>query len=349
MNTLRITTIFCLALTIVAALPPSLGAALPIDLEVATVPGTPLSAPQEWARALGRMDLGSVRLRGVRGDEQPKLEPRQVGSSTRYRLLAILNRSNELVLPKRRFRYSERAALQKYLKQLPAQAAYHAQQRGRFGLTEKQFRQVYAELSQPIGFSTLGKTPAEIITRTAKTMASPLQRAGTTLRNGTPLTIELRSFSTGTALAYVLRTAGLALYPEQLPGKELNLTIATYDTSREAWPVGWKPAVSSRQSAPQLYERRNIEIAGFSLTQTLDALQPALKIPVVMDRWILEQQQLDPSKIQVTLAKKRTFLKSALGKLLSQAKLAEEVRVDELEQPFLWITRFGKNSPTATQ
>ena len=346
MKTLLIIAVFCCVL----ALPAAVWAALPIDLEVVTEPGAPLSAPQEWARLLGRMDLGSVQLRQARSGERPKLEEKKWGKSTRYHLLALLNRSNELVLPERRFRARDRQALQKYFEQLPAQAAYHAEDRGRFGLTEKQFRQVYAELSQPVGFSTVGKTASELLAKIEKRLTTPVVKsAKATLRNSKPMTTELQSLSAGTALAFALRREGLALQPEQLPGEALRLSIGPYDSKRESWPVGWKPAVSSRQAAPQLYELRNIEINGFTLARSLTALKPALKIPVLFDHWVLQRRQIDPSKIQVSLPKKRTFLKSAVGKLLSQARLVEEVRVDEQEQPFLWVTRFGKDSRPATK
>ncbi len=323
-------------------------AALPIDLEIATEPSVPLAAPQEWARMLGRMDLGSVRIRGARAGDQPTVEQQQLGGRPRYRVRAMLTGRNELVLPKRRFRATQRAALQKYFEELPAKTAYQAEERGRFGLTEKQFRSVYAELSVPLGFSTKELTPAEVLKRAEKNLATPLQRSGK-LRSHKRLEIELQDFSTGTALAFALRADGLALRPEQLPSELLQLVIAPLETTRETWPVGWRPTVSARQSAPHLFESRNIEISGFTLTQALTALQPALRVPVVIDPWALEHYQIDPSKVEVTLAKQRTFLKSAVGKLLSQAKLVEEVRVDEQEQPFLWITRFGKNSPTATK
>ena len=343
MKTLRNIAVFCWIL----AIPTTARAALPIDLEIATEPGTPISAPQEWVRLIGRMNLGSVRLRGIRSGDRPKLEERKLGKSTRYHLLAILNRKNELVLPERRFRVRDRRALQKYFEQLPAQAAYHAEERGRFGLTEKQFRQVFGELSQPVGFSTAGKLAGEIAARLEKTLTVTVLRSRKAgVQNEKPLTVELQNMSTGTVLAYVLRCEGLMLVPEQLPGEPLRLRIASYDSQQESWPLGWKPAVSSRQSAPQLYKIRSIEINGFTLAQALTALQPALKVPVILDDWILQQRQIDPSKIQVSHPKKRTFLKSVIGRLLSQARLAEEVRVDELEQPFLWVTRFGKDSPT---
>ncbi len=331
-------------------------AALPIDLEVAKQAGVSMTAPQQWARLLGQMDLGSVQMRGIRAGDLPKLERKTVGRGTRYHLLAILTKRNELVLPDRRFRAGDRHALQKYFEQLPAQADYNAAERGRFGLTEKQFRLVYAEFSQPIGFSTVAPrssgsySASEVVARIEESLTVAVVHVeNLRLRNGKPLAVELQNLSTGTVLAYVLRREGLALYPEQLPNEPLRLSIERTDSKRESWPVGWKPAVSARQSAPQLYKLRNIEINGFSLAQALAALQPALKIPVLLDDWVLRQRKIDPSQIQVSLPKKRTFLKSAIGKLLSQARLAEELRVDEQGRPFLWVTRFGKDSPPATE
>ena len=337
-------------------------AALPIDLEIATEQGAPITAQQEWARVLGRMNLGTVRLRGARPGDRPSIKAKQSGKvapsgratqpgrSTRYHLVAILSRRNELVLPGRRFRLHDQQALKKHFEQLPAQAAYTSEDRGRFGLTEKQFRQVFAELSQPVGVSTLGKTAADLLAHLEVNLSIPVRHpTGVWLRHGKPLTMELQKFTAGTALAYALRREGLALWPEQLPGQSLRLTIARYHERDESWPIGWKPAVSSRKSAPQLYEFRDIEINGFTLAQALTALQPALQLPVLLDDWLLAERDIAPSKVQVTVKKRRRSLKSALSRMLSQAKLSEEVRVDEQELPFLWVTRFGENSRPAVK
>jgi len=348
MNRLPNISIYSATFLLLLPCPAAAVAKLPIDLEVVTEPGLPIAAPQAWVRLLGKMDLGSVRIRGMRSGDRPQLVDRSQGGSPRYRLVAVLNSRSELVLPQKRFRTTDRQALQKYLKQLPAQAAYNADDRGRFGLTEKQFRLVYTELAQPVGFSTAALAPREILARLEKKLRAPItgsHRAA--LRTAEPISSELKNLSAGTALAITLRSAGLTLRPEQLPGKPLQLSIALYDPQKEAWPVGWKPAVSSRQSAPQLFELRNIELNGFTLSQALTALAPALKIPVMLDHWVLAQQQINPAKIQVAQPNKRTYLKATVSKLASQAKLTAEVRVDEQEQPFLWLTRFGKNSRPA--
>lgn len=326
---------------------PLAGAALPIDLEVATQSGVPLTAPQQWAKLLGRMDLGSVQLRGMRGQEQPKLEARTVGSSTRYHLLAVLTSGNELVLPKAKFRVSDSVKLRKHLELLPAEAAHNATERGRFGLTEAQFRQLYGEFSQPVEFPTADLSPREVFERLSASLTVSLKEASRPQRDK-PLGVELRGFSTGMAMTFALRCEGLALFPEQPMGERMQLRIDHYDPKRESWPVGWKPATSPKQLAPQLYVPRNIELKGFTLSQALSGLQPAIKVPVVLDQWILDQEAIDPAIVQVEVPMKRTFLNAALRKILSQAKLTGELRTDEQDQPFLWVTRFGQTSKPAT-
>ena len=324
-------------------------AVLPIDLEVAKEAGVRITAPQQWARTLGRLDLGSVRIRDARGGERATIEPRKLGASTRYRVVAILTARDELVLPGRKFRSSDSPSLAKYFQQLPAQADHASEERGKFGLTEPQFRQIYNALSEPVGFSTNDVTAIDILRRVETKLPSPIEQVQALTLGRSKLQVELKKISLGTALAYALRCDGLMLRPEQLPGKPLRIVIEPYNSKRDSWPVGWKPPISSRRSAPQLYEKRNIEIQGFTLTQALTALAPALRMPVVMDQWILEQKQIEPSKVDVSLPKKRTFLKSVIGKLASQGRLSTEIRVDELDQPFLWLTKFGKESPQATK
>ena len=323
-------------------------AALPIDLEVAKERGVSITAPQQWAQLLGQMDLGSVKIRDARGPERPKLEERNLSGSVRYRVTAILSRGNVLLLPDRRFVSTQRAAMKKYFEALPTKAEYNSVERGAFGLSKQQFELVYAEMSQPIGFSTVEKTAGEILSLVENKIGVPIAREDVdALSRGKPLSAELEKLTLGTTLAFALRQSELMLVPEQLPGQALRLTIEPYDSAIESWPIGWKPEVSSRQSAPHLFEKRNIEIKGFTLTQALTALQPAIRLPVLLDQRVLERKQIDPSKVDVELPKKRTFLKSAVSKLFSQARLSDELRVDELDSPFLWVTRFGKDSPRA--
>jgi len=59
---------------------------------------------------------------------------------------------------------------------------------------------------------------------------------------------------------------------------------------------------------------------------------------VLIDHNALARQGIDPAKAAVTLPRSKTTYSLALRKLLFQAKLKYEVRCDEADKPFLWIS-----------
>ena len=265
----------------------------------------------------------------------------------RWKLLAILNHRDELVVPGRTFKQSDQSRLRSYLQKLPQQVSVG--ELGRFGLTEKQFRLVHANLIQTVEFSSVGISTREFLHRLEKNITLPLTLDPGThgpAQNTQALQSELQDMTFGTALAIALRRHGLVLCPANQDGK-LSLIISRPNPQQESWPVGWKFDASPRQIAPALYVSLPIEIAGFTLAKAMEALQPNLKVAVIYDQWILERDDIHPETIQVKLARKNTYLKKAVDRILSQARLAGELRIDEAGRPFLWITRFGHDSPRA--
>ncbi len=321
-------------------------AALPIELEVAIEGGLSLTAPQEWAKLLGQMRLAHVRLRGVRPGDQPKITPVGTEGRKRFRVVAILSRREELILPDRRFKIHDRKAMQAYFEELPQSEAAGAAPRGRFGLTEKQFHAVYDDLSQPVLFSTKGKTAREMLAKLKETFTVQVVINVVAAAGVAPSEVELNELSAGTALAIALRRDGLALVPESDHGA-VRLRVARDTRRSESWPVGWKADSPPRLVVPKLYDSLTIEIGNYTVQQALQALQPRLEIPMIFDDWILAQRNIHPAEIQVKIARKKMFLKRAVDRVLSQSRLAAELRVDEQGQPFLWITQFGKENPRA--
>jgi len=320
----------------------SLYGAPTIEIEVAIAPGVPITAPQTWAKLLGKMGLDRVQLRSAQTDDRPQI----TATDSRIQVLAILSRRNELVLPKRKFKSHNLTALRKYFADLPINVAEGDDPHGRFGLTEKQFRAVYDDLSNLVDFPTTGMTTASLLLRQEKKFATSVVHdpVSETLLINSPLTVELRGKAAGTALALALRQEGLALKPEKPRGKPLQLRVIRYSRAVETWPVGWKSEAVARQLAPKMFEFLNIEIDGYSLTQALDALAPRLGVPVVIDEWILKRKEIEPDRVQVKLKRGKTYLKKAVDRILSQARLTGEMRVDELGQPFYWVTQFGEES-----
>jgi hypothetical protein len=70
----------------------------------------------------------------------------------------------------------------------------------------------------------------------------------------------------------------------------------------------------------------------------VEAIQARLEVPVFYDRNAMALHGIDPAQSPAELPSKRISYSQTLNRLLSQAKLKYELRVDEAEKPFLWIT-----------
>ena len=323
--------------------------ALPIDLEVAAMQDAPFGAMQQWAPLLGQMDLGSVRLRGFHAGDKPAIEAVSAGSAMRYRILAVLNRDDQLVLPGGRFGQGDKARLKEFFAELPRREEEKHIERGLFGLTKPQFAQIFADLEPPVEQLTQGAAPQSLVAALAAGFRTPLEYEGdaqTELAAAPPLTGELRGLSTGTVLAAALRNAKLALAP-QLEGERVTFRIRAPDPAVAAWPVGWKPERVDRQVAPGMYRVTMIEIEGYTLAAAIEALGPHMGVPLVFDERILRERKIDPATKKVKFPRGKSSLRRAFDMCLSQGSLAGELRVDEAGKGFYWITQWGPDSKRA--
>ena len=334
-----------LAMVIALLVGVSAQAALPIDVEVVTETGGPITAPQQWGQILGKMELGRVRIRPAGPGD--KTSVKQDGQ--RFKVVAILNGKGDLLVDGRRYRDSDRAKLSDYFQSLAKEESY-GQQKGIFGLTEKQFRAVYGELSRSVDFSTDRESPVSLLDQFAETVSIPIKvevEAVRLMKKSKPVEWQLRGMSTGTALAIILRESNLVLRPVKPQGQPPELVIELDRPNVESWPIGWKIQGSPRIAAPKMYEFLTIEVAGYTLQQALDALEPRMGIPLIYDRRTLTRRKIKPAEIKVKLPAGRTYLKKVFDRLLSQGRLAAELRADERDQVFCWITQYGKDSPKA--
>lgn len=327
-------------------------AALPIELDVAA--DSP-EAMQRWSRILGECDLARVRIRGAKRGDQIGIRTIDTGRSKRYVVNAALDARDRLILPGGKFTDGQVVALKKFFQELPLNTEHNSVERGRFGLTAQQFKQVFETFSQPAPSSPAGAKSEALFASLSRQTRLPIE--GDVFPEERPsdslpemkLTSEL---TLGTTLALFLRTHGYAMVPEQPRGGELQLRIFALpgdQTMLEHWPVGWLSEAPPRQLAPNLYRATTIEISGFSLDEALRALEPASGLPLVYDQYLLDRKKIDPTKVQVKVARKKMFIKRGIDLVIRQASLTGEVRVDENGQPFYWITQFGKDSPRASK
>jgi hypothetical protein len=331
-------TIPAIALLWTAGIATRVQAALPIELEVAAQSDAPFAAMQDWHKVLAEMDLASVRLRGARGAEEPSIKSRELAGSMRFELLGVLNRKNELVLPGGRFGLGDRTKLKQFFEGLPARHAEAGVERGRFGLTREQFEVVFRDLSRQVTESTVDGSPRELLPALTKDFNLQVRGAvemKAKLREAPPIRAQFQGLSTGTALAAVLRVAGLQFVPKQYGSEPLVLYVEPLDAAKESWPV--------------IYQIRNIEIGNYTLAAGLQALGPLLEMPLVTDEYTIAARAIDPAQIKVKFPRSKTYIRRAVDSILSQGRLAGELRIDEAGKPFYWVTQFGKDSPRATK
>jgi hypothetical protein len=329
----------------------------PIELELITEQGLQITAPQQWLQLLAGIGIEHVQIHGGGQGDEPMIKNRGTGRTASYQVVGILTSKGQLRLPGGTFTKADRAKLKDYFAQLGADGADAVTApHVRFGLTEKELTAVLADLAQPIDFETKGQAPRAFIDRLQTKLSfkpSVDAEAEQALRTGAPAVDELMGVSAGTALAITLRNCGLVMRPEKKRGEPVayHVVVAGPDATRgrtrgkmtapdmQYWPIGWEPEKSPGEIAPALFQQRNAEIDGYSLEEALGAIGPLLKMPMYFDWAALKARKIEPAKIQVKLAKTRTTYKLVIDRILSQAHLASDIRVDESGQPFLWITR----------
>jgi hypothetical protein len=311
-----------------------------VDLEVATEPGFAATDARDWNELLGQAGFSSIRIRGGTRSDAPAIETHGTAESPTYRVVGVLTDGNQLVLPKGKFRLADRGKIEAWLKKLRegGEEAIHVKPAA-FGLLPRQLVELHASLAIPVDFPTAGQKPRDVARRIADglTLKFTTDAAGQrALATGEPVTDELQGLSSGTALAAVLRPLGLVLVPEKTQGG-VRLRISDSRTAREHWPVGWPRKGNPGETLPELFKFLNVEIASTPLTEALPAIGGRLKAPILIDHNSLAREGIELST-KVDLPKTNTFYDRVLDRILFSAGLKYELRLDEAEKPFLWVT-----------
>ncbi|HEV3340749.1 MAG TPA: hypothetical protein VG125_10350 [Pirellulales bacterium] len=316
-----------------------------VELELATSSAFPATAQQEWYRLLSELGVDGLRIRKAQSED--KVEVKVAGSKQApvYRVVGRLASGNQLELPGGKFALHDRAGLSKWLAKLRAEGPEASGGGGAttpFGLNAKQLAAANADLAAPVAFDTKGITPAEFLEKLAPALKYPLNVDRATkqrLAHAEPIGDQLQGLASGTALAYALRSQGLGLLPRIGETKKLEYAVVKPGGAQAAWPVGWP--LQDRKPIdllPELFEHRNAEIDDFPLAETLEAICDKLKTPVLYDHYALARQGIDAAKVNVKFPASRTWYAKVLEKVLHQAKLKGEWRVDEAGKPLLWVT-----------
>jgi len=314
----------------------------PVELELATEKGFPITGAQEWTEALAKIGLARVRIHAARGGEKPSVERRGSRERPRFYVVGILTSHDKLKLPGGAFSRNETARLKAYLATLQNDGVEGVTaERAAFGLTPSQWKTIRGVLEHKIDFDTKGSKPADAVRRMTAALDVPSvvdARADTVLASGKPVLDEVKGLTAGTAMAVVLRQYGLVLRPQKRTGRPVELLIAPAAAGELAWPIGWQAEKKPAELVPALFKFVNVEIEGYTLREALSAIEPRVDIPFLTDHQALVRKGIDPGKVKASMPAGRTYYHKIVRHILFQARLSGELRVDEAGRPFLWIT-----------
>jgi len=310
-----------------------------VELEVVTEQGFVGTDARAWSEMLTQAGFSSVRIKSG-GKDSPSLQTSGTPAAPSYRVVGVLTSGNQLLFPKGRFGLRDRSQIEAWLRKLRegGEDAINIKPAA-FGLLPKQLVAVHEALSAKVDFTTRGKPPRDVAKQIADRLSLKFvgdetgQRA---LAAAEPVADELQGLSSGTALAAILRPLGLALAPEK-SGSDIRLRIAASQTVKEQWPVGWPPKGNPSETLPDLFKFLNVEIEKTPINETMTAIADRVKAPLLVDHNAVARNEVDLAA-KVSFPKSRTFYASALERMLFQAKLKYELRVDEAGKPLLWVT-----------
>ncbi len=311
-----------------------------VELELVDEARGSALARQQWLRALSEAGVKNVRIRSARAADKVGIHLRGTKENRLYVVTGMVKSSDELLMPSGRFRRSDVARLARWLDDL----AKHGLEKDRparsaFGLTQEQFQRVHKQLARPVGFTTQGMDRRRAVEKIGSRLSPPLaiDPKLAELLEGDKVGEELSGISCGTALACLLRPMGLCLVPRQ-SARGTVCAVVKAKPKLEVWPVGWEPEKPWPKVLPALYEFHDVNIQGVSAAQAIEAIAGRLKVPVLLDHNALARHGIDPGQVNVSHPPARTTYSLTLRKILFQAKLKSDLRVDEAGKPFLWVT-----------
>ncbi|NMC20444.1 MAG: hypothetical protein GYA33_08500 [Thermogutta sp.] len=310
-----------------------------VQLEIAVDPRLPPTTQQEWMRRLAAAGIERMRLRTGLPDDRPEIRSLG-GDPPDYAVRAVIDSANELSVPGAKFRPTEAERFKKWLDELLEKGPPDSRPRQTpLGIDIIRFQMLHQDLARPVTFSTSNRPRSEVFSALVK-MTKFAVIADPVVENkigDDPVTAELQGFALGTAMAYLLRSKGLALVP-RADAAATTLVVLPARKGMAAWPVGWPPEGPETESQPKLLEFLTVDISNSPITEVVQAISRRIDLPYLWDDVALARFGLRPEESLVNVPQTKTTHYRLLKQTLFQAKLRGEIRLDEAGRAFLWIT-----------
>ncbi len=314
-----------------------------VQLEISAPERAELMTQQRWMEMLADVGADNVRSLTLALARQPQIKETQTETSTVIQVSGVIE-GTLLKLPGKSFTINDKESIGQYIQKLRDDGAQIAMaDKKAFGLTADQLIKVHQLLSAPLTMETKGKAASDVLAHVLQNVDMELimnQTARSVMHAESPVQDQLQGLSYGTVLAAVLRPLGMVMTIQRKQGDVPRIEIVNFDQSSEYWPVGWPVDKPLGELHPKLMERVPLEIRNYQLDIALDAIQKRVELPFIFDQNAMARNGIDLSQTRVTLVHTKIAYMVAIQKLLAQTKprMRAEVRIDEREQPFLWIS-----------
>ncbi len=298
---------------------------------------------QQWAEVLADVGIDRVRLTST-ANSKPAVSEGEFGGQKILKISGVLESNGRLTLPGGNFSLRDADKIRALVSKLRADGAeVTLAQKLAFGLTAEQLVGLSETLAADVSFETKGERVGEVVKKIQDSLSVSIGIAAATqakLASAEIVQEELQGLSVGTVLAAAIRPLGLVLGPGRPVGKEVELSIVDSRMAEEHWPIGWPIEKSPGKAAPKLFERFNFELNRAPLSEALKAIEKKVQVPMLFDHNSLAREGIELAKVKVTLNKKDQTYFGAIDDLLRQSRpsLKLELRVDEAQRPFLWIS-----------
>ena len=320
----------------------------------------PLAA-QKWAKIFEGFSV-PVHIRQRQFKDVAGVDQLIYGTIRRIKVTGQLDRKGSIRLPDKTFSLTDTEQLEQWIEELKIYGAQGTPEgQPLWGLKKSEFKLLHAELTKTVTQQTAQLSLSEAIralelpakyplkfTTSARTHLAKLET-----QNKLPeMPHDLRKFSKGTAIAMVLRSYSLAFSPVRLPNESVELRIEPSSEIDTAWPIGWDPDSFNLKRlalARKMYISQMIEIQDLPLSKLIPKVHSETELDLFIDPLAISSTGLDLDKLIVNFPRKRSSWSLCLRTVLAQVKLTQQLRVDENNRPFTWITKFDPKGSHKTK
>ena len=329
-----------------------------VSLELISGAAAATEHAQAWGQRLQKLEIQFQTRQAITGDK-PEVKEQKLGRLRKVTVVAVLDRNGKILCNDRAFTLAEAEKLADWIRELKTYGAQGAPQgKPLFGLDNRQFAGVMQALSVPVTIDTDGLTLEAALAKLPLPEKHPLrmtpeaQRAARESNANKKLRTDARSLSVGTALAATLNEFGLSFKPLRTPEGKIELVVSPREAGQDAWPIGWPldPDTPQGKLVPALFKTVPVELDEVPLTDVLTAASQAAEIPLLVDHFAIEREEIDLSELKVTVAKRKTTWSLLLRQVTFPHKLGRRIVTDDSGKPFVLITTLKetlKENPAA--